>query len=153
MIRAGLVGRGSQSCVKTGGRSEPWGEEESRMEKGKRGIYNTGVWTPACCFDEVAAVTGSGPVASARGSGGERQKRWPVAVAWFSWAPLPAPGSRRPPASRGAFGNRAPSFSTKKISFRLPGGQRSGVATWRVEDEDFDGVSPEAAKREPTQGG
>jgi hypothetical protein len=34
------AGGGSQSCVKTGGRTEPWGEEESKMEKGTRGIYN-----------------------------------------------------------------------------------------------------------------
>jgi hypothetical protein len=96
----------------------------------------------------------------ARGSGGERQKRWPevvlphvVAVACFPRASPSCPRFPKAPASRGAFGNRAPSFWAKKISFRSAGGRRSGVATSRVEGKDFDGVEPEAAKREPTQGG
>ena len=38
---------------KTGGRSEPWGEEESRIEKGKRKIF---VHTHGCGPTRVALV-------------------------------------------------------------------------------------------------
>ena len=48
-----------------------------------------------------------------------------------------APGFLRPPASRGAFGNRARSFLTKKIPIRSAGGGQSGMATWRVEGQRF----------------
>jgi hypothetical protein len=82
------------------------------------------VWTDAgCAGDVVAPVTGFRP---------EVVLPHVVAVAMLSLGSV---------------------LLSSKISFRLPGGRRSGVATSRVEGKDFDMVEPEAAKREPTLGG
>ena len=72
---------------------------------------------------------------------GRQGERWRAAEA----TPMLSPGFPfLPPVSV---------LLSSKICFRLPGGRRSSVATSRVEGKDFDGVEPEAAKREPTLGG
>jgi hypothetical protein len=78
-----------------------------------------------CAGDAVApVVTGLRPAVVLPAVG---------AVARFPWAPLPAPGFLRPPASRGGLRKPGSVLLSSKIFFRWPGGRRSDVATSRVE--------------------